>query len=634
MDNELANAGSLGVIKGSNRTSETKSANNPSEPFLKLPELVKKFSRTFDSEKSWRGQKRIWQQFYDGKQLTSDEMTELDSRAQPSVVINKIAPRIDLIVGLNASNRFRLKAYPRNISDEDISTSDAISKALFYIEQTNNQKFKESDVFEDGCLTGRGWFEVTSQFDEDFDLDILVKNRSSDDILVDPASQEYDLKDAKYIFDSVFVHRDDMLGMFPSFEKEILAASAGDITYRISKTYSGDDYQMARDDLKNLFCDRNNGRVRVTKYWFRTRELRKFFITDLGVERLDRGISNKDFNKAKAEIKKVTGKDPTVIEKQVDVVRVQTFISNTILENKEPEFLGGKFPYIPFLVKRERDTGMPYGLVRPMMDPQKEINKRRSKGLHALNTERVVYEEGAVENEDTLKKEMARPDGVIKKNRGFAIDIQSNREMTQSQLTFYEAANSELDQVTGVPPDLMGQVTNARSANAIQTRQRSGLAILNRVFENWKRTRILLEEMKLVFLQEFWTQEKAIRVMDDQGIVDVLPLNKVYQDAAGNEMKLNDVRSGKYDIIVDEADEAINEQDDLFKEMAKLAQVGQIPPDIPFEIAPIPKGLRDRLLKRLKESVDQKQATEVQVANAQAAQAQAEAMGAENAPPL
>jgi hypothetical protein len=263
---------------------------------------------------------------------------------------------------------------------------------------------------------------------------------------------------------------------------------------------------------------------------------------------------------------------------------------------------------------------MPYGLVKPMLEPQREINKRRSKALHAMNTERTVYEEGAVDSEDTLKRELARPDGIIKKNRGFEIDFQSNREITQSQLQFYEASNAELDAVTGITPDLLGMQTNARNATALMQRTRQSLSVLNRIFENWKRTRIYLEELKLLFMQEFWTNEKVIRVTDDQNIVRIVPLNRSIKGPRGEELKIHDIRAGKYDIVIDEADESINRMQEMFSELTKLAQTGQIPPELVFEFAPVPKALRDRLLGKLQESQMQQQQMMAQQAQLAAAQ--------------
>ena len=54
----------------------------------------------------------------------------------------------------------------------------------------------------------------------------------------------------------------------------------------------------------------------------------------------------------------------------------------------------------------DRDNNR-YGLVREMITLQDEINKRRSKSLHLLNTAQVVYETGAVADIEKFREEAA-----------------------------------------------------------------------------------------------------------------------------------------------------------------------------------------------------------------------------------
>ena len=55
-----------------------------------------------------------------------------------------------------------------------------------------------------------------------------------------------------------------------------------------------------------------------------------------------------------------------------------------------------------------------YGMVRDMISPQDEINKRRSKMLHHLSVDRMTYEDGAVQDADIAQTERAKPDGAVR----------------------------------------------------------------------------------------------------------------------------------------------------------------------------------------------------------------------------
>jgi hypothetical protein len=68
--------------------------------------------------------------------------------------------------------------------------------------------------------------------------------------------------------------------------------------------------------------------------------------------------------------------------------------------------------YIMFSAAVDHD-GDRYGFVRNLKSAQDEINQRRSKGLHELNSRRLIAEEGAFNDVEKARREAARPDGVI-----------------------------------------------------------------------------------------------------------------------------------------------------------------------------------------------------------------------------
>ena len=62
----------------------------------------------------------------------------------------------------------------------------------------------------------------------------------------------------------------------------------------------------------------------------------------------------------------------------------------------------------------DRDNNR-YGDVRQMISPQDEINKRRSKALHLLNSKNVIADMGAVEDVEAARREIAKADGWVEK---------------------------------------------------------------------------------------------------------------------------------------------------------------------------------------------------------------------------
>jgi hypothetical protein len=77
-----------------------------------------------------------------------------------------------------------------------------------------------------------------------------------------------------------------------------------------------------------------------------------------------------------------------------------------------------RFPLTPLWCYRRARDGMPYGMIRDVRDAQEDYNKRASKALFILSTNRVIMDKGAIDAKDIerFRAEVARPDAIIEKN--------------------------------------------------------------------------------------------------------------------------------------------------------------------------------------------------------------------------
>src|SRR5712671_1996184 len=92
---------------------------------------------------------------------------------------------------------------------------------------------------------------------------------------------------------------------------------------------------------------------------------------------------------------------------------------------------GKTFPRFRMFSASVDHDGDRYGFIRNLKSPQDEINHRRSKALHALNTRRLITPKGALDDVETTRKEMARNDGVIEYN-----DLGTNKPEFDDARTF------------------------------------------------------------------------------------------------------------------------------------------------------------------------------------------------------
>src|SRR6185503_16955430 len=92
------------------------------------------------------------------------------------------------------------------------------------------------------------------------------------------------------------------------------------------------------------------------------------------------------------------------------------YIGNTIMMQGVSPFHDNKgktFPrFLMFSANVDHD-GDRYGFIRNLKSAQDEINMRRSKALHLLNTRRMIIDKGALDDIEVTRREAAKSDGII-----------------------------------------------------------------------------------------------------------------------------------------------------------------------------------------------------------------------------
>ena len=90
--------------------------------------------------------------YRDGKQWTEEEAAALEERGQAPIVINRIGPKVDFLIGTERQNRQDPKAWPR--TPEHNEAADAATDALRYAADNVDIDASFSDCFEDLSVEG------------------------------------------------------------------------------------------------------------------------------------------------------------------------------------------------------------------------------------------------------------------------------------------------------------------------------------------------------------------------------------------------------------------------------------------------------------------------------------------------
>lgn len=572
-----------------------------------VEKLVRQFEEAQDQGRENRELCERDRDYYDGYQLTDDEIATLQQRGQPPVVFNRIAPKIDSVLGFERKLRTDPKAYPRTPKHEQ--EADSITDAIRYVLHDQGWDQKRSDVAENMAVEGAGALIVKVKQSRD-GIDVELSHVPWDRFYYDPYSRTRDFSDAAYKGVVVWMDEDEVEGKWGKAARE-LAATCID-----NRDWSGDTY----DDRpsKTTWSDAKRRRVRVCQHYWR-----------VGNKWMRAIFCRAGYLEAPAE-------SPYLDEDG----------------NPDCELLG-----VCCYIDRENNR---YGIARRMISPQDEINKRRSKALHYLNSRQVIAEHGAVEDVARAKEELKKPDGYVEVNPEARFDIQQNVTLAASEMQLLQEAKNEID-ASGVNPALEGDL-KAPSGRAVEALQQAGLAELGKFFDalrewNWRVYRAIWNRIR-----QYWTDERWIRVTDDDDNLQWVGLNRpvtiadkvrelveagmpvppeLEQAFMANPQAVigvaNPVAELDVDIIMQDAPESVTIQSEQFQMLTDMWM--KAPDRIPIEMVIEASSLRnkrqlldamkkqpDPMAERMKGAQVQKVESEAaeNMANAQAKQADAQ----------
>jgi len=514
--------------------------------------------------------------YKDGYQLDSDTLKALKARGQPPLVDNFIRDKVELLCGMERKSRTDPKAFPRTPSEEE--RADAATQALRYIADDTNFPLIRSDVYENMLVEGFGGAELGIEDDGRGGVNITITQVGWERLWFDPHSRARDFSDARYKGMVLWMDRDQLLEMFPDAE-DIASES---FTER-GGTYSDRPGDVNWQDSKRQRC-----RV-VQAYW---KEAGDWWC---GI--FSRAGFLADPSKSPFLDRKGRSACPLILQ--------AAYIDR---ENRR------------------------YGVVRDLISGQDAINKRQSKALHLLSVNQVIAEQGAVEDVEKARREMARPDGYVEVTPGMRFDPQNGRELASGQFQLLQIAMQRM-QAKGPNAAMSGTDPRDQSGRAILAQQAGGAAAnepLADALRQWSRR---VYEMAWMAARKFWNEERFLRVTDDQGTTRWVGLNrkitlgeelgKMPEDQRAmtmqqmqiqpNDPRLqqvvrteNEIGDLDVDIAIEEGLDVPAIQAEEFQALIQLAgsQPGLIPPEVLIAAS----NLRNKqdLLKQMKEASEAK----------------------------
>lgn len=407
--------------------------------------------------------------YYDGKQLTPKQRNVLKRRKQPETIRNRIGPAIDGMLGIIEQAKVDPRAFPRNPQDEE--AADVATKCLQYVADKNRFHKKKVDLLDNHLVEG-----IAAAITEIDGEEVRISQIRYEEFFYDPHSREADFSDAKYMGMGRWMYATDLARIYPDYADEIMSTvnSSGTII-------AGDTSWEDKPDSALPWIDRKLRRLMVAEMYYRDSEWRRVVFAACGV--LEEGPSP-----------------------------------------YHDEYGDPMNPIEASSCYIDRDLAR-YGLVRRMVSLQDELNARASRSLHLLNSRQLQVADPSFPPEvdaNTASLEAAKADGVIP----LGYQTVPTSDMAQGNLAIMQEVSQSLDRLAPTPA-VLGRTDGAsQSGRSRLVLQQAGMTEIARPLGRFEDFENRLYRQMWLRIRQYWTDQKFIRVTNDEGAPEFLQINE------------------------------------------------------------------------------------------------------------
>jgi hypothetical protein len=546
--------------------------------------------------------------FFAGEQWSETDLNMLQLQKRPALTINKIISTMSNVMGEQIYNRNEVLFRPSTGGNANVA--EALTKVWMQIAQKNQLSWVRSDVFADGIIRSRGFYDVRLEFNDALQGEVQIAQLNSKKVVIDPDAEEYDPDSWNDCFITKWLTYQDIATLYDEGDAEFLKDRESslfpysyDSIERVRDRFAGEMLTGSYYGLLDSAHVRRN--IRVLERQYRKLDSQKHFVdTETGDMRpVPEGW---DRERIGAVLQKA-GPGVNIIKKKVKRIRWTVTADNLVLHDDwSPYKHFTPVPYFPHF-----RYGKTIGLVENLISPQELLNKVSSQELHVVNTTANSgwkLKAGSLRNmniEDL--EEVGAQSGLVLEleDIAHAEKIQPNQTPQGLDRIGYKA-DENIKGISGVSDSMQGFDREDVAAKAISYKTQNGAKNLTKVLDNLERTDWILARNVLDIVQEYYTEERLIHITHDDVSREPETLTINQHDANPDEI-LNDLTLGEYDIVITSTPERATMEDSQFEQAKAMREIGvQIPDSVLIENSRLMR--RAEIVKQMSASADSPEA--------------------------
>ena len=573
---------------------------------------------------AWRAKADKWMDYVDGNQLDSDVLQKMQAIGMPPAIEPLVGPAITAVTGYEASKRTDWRVTPNGDKDGD-DVAAALNFKLNEAERHSKADQACSDAFLTQAAVGIGWAEVAREKDPfKFKYRCTVVHRN--EIWWDMLDKDPMLPKARYLVRRRWTDSELVKLMFPSKAALIM---------RVNGRWT-DQYEVTTDggastDLATSYLDEKNwsieeqewrnaelGRVCLFEVWYRR-------WVQVWVMKMPNGRVVEIDMKNQIHVAALASGAAVPESAIVSKMYVSFWLGPHKLHDGPTPYPHQYFPYVMFRYMIEDRAGTPYGLVKPMIYLQDNVNSATSKIRWGLSATRTIRTNGAVQMPDEqFRQQASRVDADIildaqhMAQQGAIFKVERDFQLTEQQYKMLQDSRAGIDRVSMVSNSFKGREGTATSGAQETTQIEQSTMALSTLMTNFKTARTKIGDLLLSLLIEDMTgKQETVLIRGTPPVADreVVLNAPAVDEETGVKYLTNDVSRTRMMVGLSDVpstpsyrSQQAQSMSEAFKAMPQQYQIVALPHLMALMDVPN----RDDIIKAIQEAKDQQTPEQIQ----------------------
>jgi hypothetical protein len=540
--------------------------------------------------------------FFTGNQWNPIDKATLALARRPALTINKILSTIGNVMGEQIQNRTDISFQPR--SGAPVETAETLTKVFRQIADSNQLDWKRTDVFCDGIISSRGFFDTRLDFTDSMQGEVRIDRLNPKNVLIDPDAEDYDPDTWNDVMTTKWMTWQDIEMLYGKDKAEALKGRGSSMF-----AYGSDSIDEERDRFGRPRSDSaylNAGvdtsvvrNIRVIERQYKKLTRQEHFV-DLATGDLRPVPDTWDKERiAMAQQQFSLG----ITKKLVKRIKWVVTADNIVLHDEWSPYK--HFTVIPYFPHFRH--GQTIGLVENLLDPQEYLNKVTSQELHVINTTANSgwkVKTGAMTNMsiEELETRGAETGLVVELTDMDGLDKITPYPTPTGLDRFSYKAEEHIKSISGVTDYQTGNAREDVSAKAVALNQNRGSLNLAGPSDALQRTDFMLARNVLDMVQEYYTEPRILNITANRltGDVDQVEVNT--PDPTTGSIT-NDLTVGEFDVIVSNTPARETLEDSQFDQAMALREAGvEIPDETLIENSRLNR--RSDIIKQMRDAAE------------------------------